>query len=74
MVNMPIPLQLYLLPEDNTELAVLKREIEEVDLTCNKVRKALFARHNELAKLYLEIHQRLEFIESNLCKGKYEII
>jgi hypothetical protein len=68
---MPIPLQLYLLDEDNTELAQLRREIEEVDLSCNKVRKALFARHNELSKMYLEIHQRLEVIESSICKGKY---
>lgn len=69
---MPIPLQLYLLPEDNTELAMLRREIEEVDLSCNKVRKALFARHNELAKMYLELHQRLEIIESNICKGNHD--
>lgn len=67
---MPIPLELYLLPEDNTELAQLKREIEHVDLSCHKIRKALFARHAELAKLYLEIHQRLEIIEANICKGK----
>lgn len=66
---MPIPLQLYLLEEDNTELSQIRREIEEVDISCNKVRKAMFARHNELAKLYLEIHQRLEVIESYICKG-----
>ena len=36
----------------------------------DKVRKALFARHGELAKMYLEIHSRLEVIERNICHGK----
>jgi hypothetical protein len=67
---MPIPLELYLLPEENTELAMLRREIESVDLSSNKVRKALFARHGELAKMYMDLHNRLEIIEANICKGK----
>ena len=47
-------------------------EIREIALdtkkSSDKVRKGLFARHGELAKMYMEIHLRLEVIEKNLCK------
>lgn len=35
--------------------------------SADKVRKGLYARHNELAKMYLELHQRLDVIERNIC-------
>ena len=70
-------LQLELFPDlekDNVELA---RELNDVRLialatqkSADKVRKGLFARHGELAKMYLDLHQRLEVIERNICNGK----
>lgn len=57
--------------------AKIMRELNEVRQialdtyrSSDKVRKALFARHGELAKMYLEIHSRLEVIERNICHGK----
>lgn len=38
--------------------------------SADNVRKALFARHGELAKMYLDLHQRLETIERFICHGK----
>ena len=57
--------------------AKIMRELNEVRQialdtyrSSDKVRKALVARHGELAKMYLEIHSRLEVIERNICHGK----
>ena len=51
--------QLSLL-EDNDELALLKRELAEVKASSEAVRRGLFARHNELAKLYIELKRQME--------------
>lgn len=53
-----------------SEIELVRMELEEVRESSSKVRKALFARHNELAKLYLELHNRLEVIERNICHEK----
>jgi hypothetical protein len=43
------------------EIAVLTKN------SSDKVRKSLFARHNELAKMYVDLHNRLDIIERNIC-------
>jgi len=55
--------------EKEVEMDELKKEVLECRKSNDKVRKGLFARHNELAKMYLEIHNRMNIIEHNLCKG-----
>lgn len=50
-----------------SEVEELKAELKAVRESSDKVRKGLFARHNELAKLYLDAHQRLEILERNIC-------
>jgi hypothetical protein len=52
------------------ELAEVKELAMSTYESSNKVRKALFARHGELAKMYLDLHNRFEVIERNLCNGK----
>lgn len=60
-----------LLPSENQRIIKeLKQEVEKLSESNTKVRKSLFAKHGELAKMYLEIHQRLEILERNICKGK----
>jgi len=61
--------QLDLFDDVPNGLAEIKKEVEEVSESCDKVRKAMFARHNSLQKKYDEIANRLEIIERNLCKG-----
>ena len=48
----------------------MKEEIKSLRESSEKVRKGIFAKHGALAKMYLEIHQRLEILERNICKGK----
>jgi hypothetical protein len=55
---------------ENDEVLRLKDELRQVKESSDKVRKALFARHGQLAKAYLELHQRLDIIERNICLGK----
>lgn len=54
--------------QEHDEVSVLKNELEKVRASSEKVRKALFARHGELAKNYLDLLQRLEVLERNICR------
>lgn len=56
--------------EKKSEMDLLREEMEAVKVSNDKVRKSLFARHGELAKMYLEIHERLEILERHICKGE----
>lgn len=53
-----------------TEVDELRIELEQVRESNNKVRKAMFARHGELAKLYINAIERLEILERNICQKK----
>ena len=56
--------------EDNNDTDILMREIDGIRESNDKVRKSLFSRHAELAKRYIELHNRLEILERNICHGK----
>ena len=49
--------------------ALMRLEMEKIRESTEKVRRGMFARHNELAKYYMELDQRLGIIEKNICKG-----
>lgn len=63
---MLIQLELF---EEKSEIDILQDQISELRKSQDKVRKSLFAKHGELAKKYLEIYDRLEIIEKNICRG-----
>ncbi len=63
---MLIQLELF---DKKTEIDLLQDEIKEMRKSQDKVRKSLFAKHGELANKYLEIYNKLEIIEKNICKG-----
>jgi septation ring formation regulator EzrA len=46
----------------------LREEIARVKASNDKVRKSMFAKHGELAKLYVELDHRLNIIERNICR------
>lgn len=52
-----------------TEVEILREEVRQCRASNDKVRKGLFARHNELAKLYIETKTRLDILEMNICKN-----
>lgn len=56
--------------EEKTEWDLLKEDVKVVRESSEKVRKSLFARHGELAKKYMELHDRMEILERNLCQKK----
>lgn len=63
-------LQLELFRED--DIIVIRDELDKVKESNNKMRKALFARHGELAKNYVNLLERLDILEKNICLGNYE--
>lgn len=52
-----------------TEHELLAMDFEELKKSQDKLRKALFARHGQLAKQYCELQERMDIIERNICKG-----
>ncbi len=56
--------------QEYSEDEELRREVKKLHESSEKVRRGIFARHNELSKLYLELNYRLEIIERNICQGK----
>lgn len=60
--------QLLLFPE--TEEEKIQREFQELKKSCDKVRKAMFARHGELTKMYLQLHHEFETLKASICKEK----
>ena len=61
--------QLDFLEEEKSEIEILKNEIVVVRDSNEKVRKSMFARHAELAKKHMELHERMQIIERNICRG-----
>lgn len=62
-------IQLDFFSEEKTEYDYIREELGEVRQSSDKVRKSLFARHAELARKYMELHERMQIIERNICKG-----
>ncbi len=61
--------QLDFFTEEKSEFDYLKEGMKEVKESSDKVRKSLYARHGELAKKYVELHDRMQIIERNICRG-----
>lgn len=52
---------------EKDEVSILKEELKKVHERSEKVRRGMFARHNELAKMYIELNERMHVIEKNIC-------
>jgi hypothetical protein len=55
--------------EEKSEMDLLRDEVKALKASNDKVRKAMFARHGELANKFLELNARFEAIERGLCLG-----
>jgi phage shock protein A len=49
------------------EVDKLKKEMDAAIESTHKVRKGIYAKHAELAKKYLDLHERMQIIERNIC-------
>lgn len=56
--------------EPNDVEHYLKRDIEHVQDQVNNVRRGLFARHNELAKMFLKQQQEIDRLRDMLLQVK----
>lgn len=61
--------QIDFLAEEKSELDCLKDDVQIVKESSDKVRKSIFARHGELARKYIELHERMQIIERNICRS-----
>lgn len=50
--------------QENDEISLLKRELQEVRERSENARKGLFARHNELIKLYMQLKEEVEHVKA----------
>lgn len=50
-----------------TETELLAQDFQALKASQEKLRKALFARHGELAKKYCDLQERMSIIERNIC-------
>lgn len=54
---------------EETEMIEMRKEINRIEESLGKQRRALFARNGDLAKRQMELESRLEAIELGLCKS-----
>jgi hypothetical protein len=62
--------QLEFFYQERTELDDIKEEVKDVKQSNDKVRKSMFARHGELARKYMELNERMQIIERNICRSE----
>lgn len=48
----------------------LRDQVTDIHTRTEKVRKSIYARHNELAKMYMDVKSELDLLKSLICKGK----
>lgn len=66
-----IPYQLDLFEtQEQSQLKAIEQTVLNVKVSCDKVRKKLFANNGELYKLLKDVDERLQIIERNICKSK----
>jgi hypothetical protein len=56
--------------KEESEIEAMQQEVAVCIEMSHKTRKALFARHGDLTKKYMEIAARLDILERNICNGK----
>ncbi len=65
---MPVQFDLFQ-TEEEAELSCIRKSIEAVKVSSDKVRRGTYARLNEISKDCIELKLRLEIIEQYICKG-----
>lgn len=58
---------------ESTQESILKKELQKLKESNEKVRKSLFAKHSELLRNYLELCSRVEYLEKNNHKNRYTL-
>lgn len=61
--------QLDFFQAELSDVESLRLDFMSVKESGDKVRKGIFARHGELARMYMELHERMQVLERNICLG-----
>lgn len=61
--------QLEFFSSEGSEIECLKEDVRIFKESNDKVRRGMFARHGELTRKYTELHDRLQILEKNICRG-----
>jgi len=61
--------EVQLLLFEETKEEELERKVDDLKRQTDKMRRALFARHGELMKLYMEQRHELETLKAAICKN-----
>ncbi len=55
---------------EETEQDVLRREMQEIRQSLDKIRKGQYAKIGQLAKMYQETHHELETLKAAMCRSE----
>jgi hypothetical protein len=66
--NMSTQLEFFV--REKSELEIMREDMDFILDSNDKVRKSLYARHGELAKKFMELHERVRILERNICRGE----
>jgi len=59
--------------EEESRLDSIVKNVEAVKQSSDKVRKGIYARHGELYKKYVDLEERFQILERNICHGSPKI-
>jgi len=54
------------------EMLIMKKQISDLRESNDRVRKSLFAKNGELSKKYMDLLNRLDILDRNICSGGYQ--
>jgi len=60
---------MYQLEMFRSQEEILVSEIEKIKESTSKVRRSMYARHAELAKMYHELHIEFQQLKESICKN-----
>lgn len=56
--------------EEECQFQALRKQLSDVKVSNDKVRKALFTRHGYLMKKIIQLEEWLKILERNICQRK----
>lgn len=56
-----------------SENEVMMDKLDSIKESSDRVRKGIFAKHGELVKKYMDLSDRLEIIERNICRRGIDV-
>lgn len=55
--------------EEECRMDSIQKSVEAVKESSDKVRRGIYARHGELYKKYMDLEERFQILERNICSN-----